>query len=169
VAASFIGGGNRVPRENHRPVASHWQTLSYNVASSIPHHERGSNSQHWWWLARIAQVVINPTTIRQRPWLLPYGGWLRLMAFNAIFNNISVISWQSVILVIGTDCTGSCKSNYHTITTTMAPVWWLDLHLLLHVICTDRQYILFDPHFWQGVLNVITFARSRSDVFTLIF
>ena len=24
-------------------------------------------------------------------------------------------------VVIGTDCTGSCKSNYHTITTTMAP------------------------------------------------
>ena len=26
----------RVPRENHRPVASHWQTLSHNVASSTP-------------------------------------------------------------------------------------------------------------------------------------
>ena len=75
------------------------------------------------------------------------------MVFNATFDNISVISWQSVLLVeetgvpgenhrpvtsywetyrytfpwigfelttlvvIGTDCTGSCKSNYHTITT----------------------------------------------------
>ena len=78
---------------------------------------------------------------------------------NATFNNISAISWQSVLLVeeleypkktsdlsqvtdklyhimlftspwtgfelttlvvIGTDCTGSCQSNYHTITTTMA-------------------------------------------------
>jgi hypothetical protein len=29
----------RVPRENHRPAASHWQTLSYNVVSSTPHHE----------------------------------------------------------------------------------------------------------------------------------
>ena len=86
-----------------------------------------------------------------------------LMVFNATFNNISVISWQSVLLmeeaeeprenhwpewvklqvtdklylimlytspwsrfeltsvVIGTDCIGSCKSNYHTITTTTAP------------------------------------------------
>ena len=34
-----------VPGENHRPVASDWQTLSHNVASSTPHHERGSNSQ----------------------------------------------------------------------------------------------------------------------------
>ena len=31
--------------ENHRPVASHWQTLSHNVVSSTPHHEWGSNSQ----------------------------------------------------------------------------------------------------------------------------
>ena len=86
------------------------------------------------------------------------------MVFNTLFNNISVISWRSVLLVeesgvpgenhwlvashwqiylimlygvhlswtgfelttlvaIGTDCIGSCKSNYHTITTTtmMAP------------------------------------------------
>ena len=74
------------------------------------------------------------------------------MVFNATFNNISVISWRSVLLleetgenhwpaashshtlsqmlyispwagvkpttsvVIGTDCIGSCKSNYHAIT-----------------------------------------------------
>jgi hypothetical protein len=35
-----------VPGENHRPVASHWQTLSQNVVSSTLHHERGSNSPH---------------------------------------------------------------------------------------------------------------------------
>ena len=33
------------PRENHRPVASHSQTLSHNVVSSTPRHEQGSNSQ----------------------------------------------------------------------------------------------------------------------------
>jgi hypothetical protein len=49
--------------ENHRPVASHWQTLSHNVVSSAPRHEL-------------------PTSV-----------------------------------VTGTDCSGSCKSNYHTITT----------------------------------------------------
>jgi len=26
-----------VPRENHRPIASHWQTWSHNVASSTPY------------------------------------------------------------------------------------------------------------------------------------
>jgi hypothetical protein len=50
---SFIDGGNRVPGENHRPAASHWQFLSYNV-SSPPRHKRG------------AQVVVNPTPIRSR-------------------------------------------------------------------------------------------------------
>jgi hypothetical protein len=29
-AVSFIGGGNGVSWENHRPAASHWQTLSHN-------------------------------------------------------------------------------------------------------------------------------------------
>ena len=33
-----------VPEEIHRPIASHWQTLSHNdVISSTPRHERGSN------------------------------------------------------------------------------------------------------------------------------
>ena len=54
-----------VPGENHRPVTSHWQTLSYNVVSSTP-------------LLRGIQI-----------------------------HNI-----------IATDCTGNCKSIYHTITTT---------------------------------------------------
>ena len=83
-----------------------------------------------------------------------------LVVFNATFNNISAISWRSVLLVeetgvpwekhrpavshwqiyhimlytspwsrfelttsvlIGTDCIGSCRSNYHTITATTVP------------------------------------------------
>jgi hypothetical protein len=71
-----------------------------------------------------------------------------LMVDNATFKNISVISWRSVLLVekqddqekttdlytsarsrfelttsvvIGSDCIGSCKSNYHTIKITTAP------------------------------------------------
>jgi hypothetical protein len=34
-----------VPGENHRPVASHSQTLSHNVVSRLPRHEWVSNSQ----------------------------------------------------------------------------------------------------------------------------
>ena len=47
MAISFIGGGNRSTRENHLPVASHWQTLSHNVVSTSPCQELGSNSQMW--------------------------------------------------------------------------------------------------------------------------
>ena len=83
--------------------------------------------------------------------------------FNATFNNISTISWRSVVLVeetgvpeenhrpvvsrqnflyrvhlalmefelitlvmIGTDWIGSYKSNYHTITTTTAPIIFIN-------------------------------------------
>ena len=35
----------RVPRENHRTEASHWQTLSQNVVSNSPCHEQDSNEQ----------------------------------------------------------------------------------------------------------------------------
>ena len=34
-----------ISREDQRLVPSHWHTLSHNVASSRPRHERGSNSQ----------------------------------------------------------------------------------------------------------------------------
>ena len=45
MAVSLIGGVNGVPGENHRPAASHWQTLSHNVVLSSLQYERNSNSQ----------------------------------------------------------------------------------------------------------------------------
>ena len=71
-----------VPRENHRPAASHWPTLSHNVVSCAPHHER--------------------------------------------------------IVVMGTDCIGSCKSNYHSIMTTTPPFWMYNKRLLLS---SNRHWI----------------------------
>jgi hypothetical protein len=65
VAFSFIGGGTGVPGENHRPAASHWQTLLHNVV-------------------HLALIEIRTS------------------------------------VVIGTDCIGSCKSNYHMIAATTA-------------------------------------------------
>jgi hypothetical protein len=62
---------NKVPGENHRPAASHWQTWS--------------------------QCCIEYTS----PWT----------GFKL-----------TIFMVIGTNCTGSCKSNYHAIKTTIAPV-----------------------------------------------
>jgi hypothetical protein len=59
---SFIGGGNQSPCRKPRPVASQCQTLSHNVISSIPHHERQIQTHNL-----IAQVVVNPTTMRSLP------------------------------------------------------------------------------------------------------
>ena len=102
---------------------------------------------------------------------------LRTMVFNDTFNNISAISWWSVLLVeetinlpqvtvqlyhkmlyqvyltmsgfeltmlvvIGTDCIGSCKSNYHMITTMKAPQ-----QTKIKVIKCLQQYMyIFDKH-----------------------
>jgi hypothetical protein len=68
MAVSFIGGGNRSTRKkitDQSQVTN--KTLSHNVVSSTPRHERGSNSRLWWWKGLIAQVVMNRTTIRSRP------------------------------------------------------------------------------------------------------
>ena len=50
--------------ENHRPVASHWQTWSQ---CCTPRPDRDSNSQHQWWYVLIAEEVLNPTTMQSRP------------------------------------------------------------------------------------------------------
>jgi hypothetical protein len=57
----------RIPRENHQPISSHWQTLSHNVVLSTPdmseirtHNVSGDG----YWLA---YVVVIPTNTRSRP------------------------------------------------------------------------------------------------------
>jgi hypothetical protein len=73
------------PGENHRPVASHWQTISHSVVSSTPH----------------------------------------LSGFKL-----------TTSVVIGTDCIGSCKSNYHSITTKMVPTFYKEkIYFYLQTLC----------------------------------
>ena len=67
VVVSFIDGGNRSTRRKSTTCRKSLTTLSHNVVSSTPCHERASNSQLQWWYALIAHVVVNPTTIRSRP------------------------------------------------------------------------------------------------------
>ena len=79
-----------VPRENHWPVTSYWQTLSHNVVSNTP-----------------VWAGFELTTLG----------------------------------VIWTDCTGSCRSNYHTITAMAVPYqctgnimlgyYYRNLHMLI--------------------------------------
>ena len=81
----------RVPGENHRPVSSHWQTLSSNVVSSTCRHE------------------------------------------------------LTTLVVIDTDCTGSCKSIYYAIMTMTAPsvfsdklknIYWREKETQGNIICS---------------------------------
>ena len=83
-------------------------------------------------------ISSDPTINWKQTFYYHEDGLVLFMVFNVTFNNISVISWQSVLLVedtgvprenhspwtgfkltnlvvVGTDCTGSCKSNYHMI------------------------------------------------------
>ena len=48
----LLGEETGILAENHRPVESHWQTLSHDVISSTPHHKRFrthnvSGDGHW--------------------------------------------------------------------------------------------------------------------------
>jgi hypothetical protein len=73
-----------VSGENHRPVASHWQTWSHNVVSSTP-----------WAGFELTTLVL-----------------------------------------ICTDCIGSCKSNYYVITPTTTPPLKVGLNVAGYTVCT---------------------------------
>ena len=119
-------------------------------------------------------------------------GWVRFMVLNATFNNISVWSWRSVLLVletevsrenlsvtnfiiyccikctsqwtgselttlvvIGTDCTGSCKSNYHLITTTTVHTveWFHTVYVLPY--CYMVSYCIYAAILLNGFILCI--------------
>jgi hypothetical protein len=53
---------------------------------------------------------------------------------------------RTTLVEIGTNCTGSCKSNYHTITTTTTPLFKLDKHNILKpVIIQQAPYYKTTP------------------------
>jgi hypothetical protein len=89
------------------------------------------------------------------------------MVFNVTFNNTSVMSWWHLyhiilhrvyparavfklitLVVIGTDCIGSCKLNYHVILNSTAPFTILnDNHLFI------INYFINYDHRKQPFLN----------------
>ena len=63
----------------------------------------------------------------------------------------------TILMAIGTDCTGSCKSNYHTITTTTTPTanWTTNAHKLSFirngVLCRfSAKSLTFHTHMRQS-------------------
>jgi len=97
--------------ENHRPVASHWQTLPHNVVSCTPRlsgirTRNVSGDRHWLHI----QVVINPTTIWSRPWrpldccVMPIHKWTILQLYHGE-NKLHSMRWWWCLL-----CTRSTRS-----------------------------------------------------------
>ena len=119
--------------------------------------------------------------------------------FNATFNNISVISWQSVLLVeetwlpgenhwpvashwqilshnvvsstlpwagfelstlvvIGNDCIGSCKSNYHTITTTTTTA--LDLIDYQYMQCSLSFLAVWQKYYYRYMIDWLGLTQT---------
>ena len=50
-------------------------------------------------------------------------------------------SYSQTLVVGGTDCIGSCKSNYHTNTATTVPVYWLNTIYIFQ--CSIRKHVIF--------------------------
>jgi hypothetical protein len=70
------------------------------------------------------------------------------------------------LVVVDTDCTGSCKWNYHTITTTTTPFYW---HILPFV--TDTLIYIWSRIFmyyfvgiisWYGINSVLNKRQEKN-------
>jgi len=53
---------------------------------------------------------------------------IMLYRVHLVMNGLELKS----LVVIGTDCTGSCKSNYHTITTTTTPIYFRSYQIVYY-------------------------------------
>ena len=98
---------------------SHWKTSSHKSCIEYTSPWAGFELRTWW-QTLITQKVVNPPTIRSRAW----------PEVTEILHHITIVSStlrhkrgsnSELSLVADVDCTGSCKSNYHTITSTTNP------------------------------------------------
>jgi hypothetical protein len=88
----------------------------------------------------LLKVVLNSITLTTNPLIIctlisslsdldfcwKLSRWFQRLVFNYIMLYWGYLAWAgfklTTLVVIGTDCIGSCKSNYHTIMATTAPL-----------------------------------------------
>jgi hypothetical protein len=114
-----------VTGENHWPIASHWQTLSHNVVHLALIGLYGILNIMIMVLLLLSNMYL---IILYRVWnledfekaekILPHPAYelYHIMWYTLPWSRFEL----TTSVVVGTDCIGSCKSNYHTITATTA-------------------------------------------------
>ena len=111
----------RVPGESHRPVGSHWQTLSHNVVSSTPQlrwiRTHVSGDRHWYY---IGSMDMNPETNLRNPECM----------FRTCTSVIILASFLFLIYHINFICLILNLSVY-TCTVAFLSVLWFTLHCLV--------------------------------------
>ena len=120
----------RVQRESHRPAASHWQTRvqreSHRPAAShwqtrVQRESHRPAASHW--QTRVQRESHIPAashwqTRVQRESHRPAASHWQTLSHKVVSSTCHEWHSNSTLVVIGTVCISSCKSNYHTITTT---------------------------------------------------
>jgi hypothetical protein len=128
MSISYIGGGKQCIQRK-----THWQTLSYKIVSSTPCITNNFSCDRYWFvlLDKIQLpytiMVISITKLPLR--YIKYRLGVRVMVFNATFNNISVILWRSVLLV---EETGVPREG--------SGLWYLMPFSTIFQLYCDRQF-----------------------------
>jgi hypothetical protein len=147
--------------ETHWSTASHWPTLSHNAVSSTPRLSgirlRNVNDVIGTDCICSSKSKHHPITTTTAPIMLYTYQLLvwRVMVFNVIFNNISVTSWWSVLLVEEIrDNHRHATSHWQTLSHKVVPI---SKGLLVRCHCT----MLCTTNRWWCVLFILRVSILR--------
>jgi hypothetical protein len=139
-----------IPRENHRPATNHWQTLSHNVISSTPRHER---ERHW--LHNSCYSNYHTCSIKYRNQTIHNCKSPHVMLFDSLIENSNLlIDLQRIVwnklnfilkLVFFFDVShgpswlyGSWNNNYYAISDFL-DIWKIPYNALFHTKVQWRE------------------------------